>query len=74
MIFRAEGKNTIQYGHQHLHEASLEIETGNFEGAEKMIEHCLNLAERIKDINYDGSIALKGASLVQKAKNYDYWG
>lgn len=39
-----------------------------------MIEHCLNLAERLKDINYDGSISLKGASLVLKAKNYDYWG
>lgn len=39
-----------------------------------MIEHSLNLAERVKDINYDGSIALKGAALVLKAKNYDYWG
>jgi hypothetical protein len=38
-----------------------------------MIEHCLNLADRLKDINYDGSIILKGNSLVVKARNYDKW-
>ena len=43
-----------------LKEAKLEIETGNYQGAEKMIEHCLNLAERVKEINQDGSISLKG--------------
>lgn len=38
-----------------------------------MVEHCLNLAERVKDINEAGSIALKGESLVVKARNYDQW-
>ena len=38
-----------------------------------MIEHCLNLADRVKEINMDGSIALKGESLVAKAHNYDKW-
>ena len=56
-----------------LKEAKLEVETENFQGAEKMIEHCLNLADRVKEINQDGSTALKGESLVVKAKNYDKW-
>ena len=71
--FRAEGKNTIQYGFQLLKEAKLETEILNFQEAEKVIEHCLNLSDRVKDINPEGAVVLKGESLVVKAKNYDQW-
>ena len=38
-----------------------------------MIEYVLTLAERLKDINQDGSFLLKAEALVVKAKNFDEW-
>jgi len=64
----------VTYGRYKLKQARLETQFGEYESAEKLIEECLTLSVRLREISHEEALLLKAESLVAKAKNYDKWG